>query len=208
MIILLKIYLFLSIRVRARFAGICEQILDFFRMLKGNWDASSWHGDFPESCHSWAATQAASSNANSKASSCSSSGLWIHTSSCWLQQQLAPLQRVGLARLAASSTSWRCWQIALVGRHEFDRAVVVPVFVSIHKCCDPSTWLTWDKKCCRLRLALRRPIYALLIAIESLSVFFPEVFLCFHLGCICFFLDLPSMIDHWLRPGNFLPCNI
>ncbi|CAK6688525.1 tRNA uridine 5-carboxymethylaminomethyl modification enzyme MnmG [Cyanobium usitatum str. Tous] len=37
-------------------------------------------GDFQESCHSWAATQAASINGNSKGSSCSSVGLFIHTS--------------------------------------------------------------------------------------------------------------------------------
>jgi hypothetical protein len=38
------------------------------------------NGDFQESCHSWAATQAASINGNSKGSSCSSVGLFIHTS--------------------------------------------------------------------------------------------------------------------------------
>jgi hypothetical protein len=38
------------------------------------------NGDFQENCHSWAATQAASINGNSKGSSCSSVGLFIHTS--------------------------------------------------------------------------------------------------------------------------------
>jgi tetratricopeptide (TPR) repeat protein len=57
---------------------------------------------FQERCHSWAATQAASINGNSRASSCSSGGLLIHTSSGWSQQRVFRLQRVGLAWRAAS----------------------------------------------------------------------------------------------------------
>ena len=59
-------------------------------------------GDFQERCHSWAATQAARINVNSRASSFSSGGLLIHTSSGWRQQRVLWLQRVGLARRAAS----------------------------------------------------------------------------------------------------------
>ncbi len=68
-----------------------------------------WHhhedvciGDFQERCHPWAATQAARINVNSRASSFSSGGLLIHTSSGWSQQRVLRLQRVGLARRAAS----------------------------------------------------------------------------------------------------------
>ena len=59
-------------------------------------------GDFQESCHSWAATQAACINVNSRVSSFSSGGLLIHTSSGWRQQRVLRLQRVGLAWRAAS----------------------------------------------------------------------------------------------------------
>jgi len=59
-------------------------------------------GDFQERCHSWAATQATCINVNSRASSFSSGGLLIHTSSGWRQQRVLRLQRVGLARRAAS----------------------------------------------------------------------------------------------------------
>ena len=59
-------------------------------------------GGFQERCHSWAATQAACINVNSRASSFSSGGLLIHTSSGWRQQRVLRLQRVGLAWRAAS----------------------------------------------------------------------------------------------------------
>jgi hypothetical protein len=40
----------------------------------------TWFGDFQERCHSWAAIQAACINVNSRASSFSFGGLFIHTS--------------------------------------------------------------------------------------------------------------------------------
>ena len=86
------------------------------RLIRQRWSIENeWHwprdtqlhedahrGDFQERCHSWAATQAAWIKFSSRIGLGSSIGLLIHTSSGWSQQRVLRLQRVGLARRAAS----------------------------------------------------------------------------------------------------------